>query len=45
MHSGEIWVESTGYDPLTCPGSTFHIFLPSKPRTSETPFNYTDILK
>jgi len=28
MHGGEIWVESDGYDPQTCPGSSFHILLP-----------------
>lgn len=38
-HGGRIWVESPGYDELACPGSTFHILLPSleKPpgRTNE----------
>ena len=28
MHGGEIWVESPGYDPENCPGSTFHLLLP-----------------
>lgn len=28
MHGGELWVESPGYDPDTCPGSTFFILLP-----------------
>jgi signal transduction histidine kinase len=27
-HGGTIWVESLGYDELTCPGSTFHILIP-----------------
>jgi signal transduction histidine kinase len=27
-HSGRIWVESPGYDPVQCPGSQFHILLP-----------------
>ncbi len=27
-HGGRIWVESTGYDPVKCPGSHFHILLP-----------------
>jgi signal transduction histidine kinase len=27
-HGGRIWVESDGYDELTCPGSIFHILLP-----------------
>jgi len=31
MHGGEIWVESDGYDPQTCPGSTFFILLPLDP--------------
>lgn len=28
MHGGEIWVESAGFNPKTCPGSEFHILLP-----------------
>lgn len=28
MHGGEIWVESSGFDPSECPGSAFHILLP-----------------
>jgi hypothetical protein len=28
MHGGEIWVESSGFDPSECPGSEFHILLP-----------------
>jgi signal transduction histidine kinase len=32
-HGGTIWVESPGYDENTCPGSTFHLLLP----TRETP--------
>jgi signal transduction histidine kinase len=27
-HSGRIWVESPGHDPVQCPGSQFHILLP-----------------
>jgi signal transduction histidine kinase len=27
-HGGKIWVESTGYGEVTCPGSTFFIHLP-----------------
>ncbi len=30
-HGGRIWVESPGYDPVGCPGSTFHIELPVHP--------------
>jgi len=28
LHGGEIWVESDGYDPESCPGSTFFVLLP-----------------
>lgn len=28
-HQGEIWCESPGYDPGRCPGSEFHIRLPT----------------
>ena len=31
MHGGRLWVESAGYDPLTCPGSSFFILLPLEP--------------
>jgi len=27
-HGGRIWVESSGYDPVGCPGSHFHVLLP-----------------
>jgi signal transduction histidine kinase len=27
-HLGRLWVESKGYDEVTCPGSQFHLFLP-----------------
>jgi signal transduction histidine kinase len=27
-HGGQIWVESDGFDPKTCPGSRFHVVLP-----------------
>jgi signal transduction histidine kinase len=29
-HGGTIWVESEGYDEEKCPGSIFHILLPSR---------------
>ena len=29
-HGGTIWVESPGYDEKNCPGSTFHILIPSR---------------
>lgn len=28
-HGGKIWLESAGYDPKTCPGSTFYVTLPA----------------
>jgi signal transduction histidine kinase len=31
MHGGQLWVESPGYDPQTCPGSTFTVLLPIEP--------------
>jgi len=27
-HGGSLWVESQGYDPENCPGSTFHLIIP-----------------
>jgi len=27
-HGGWLWAESDGYDPVKCPGSSFHIMLP-----------------
>jgi len=30
MHGGEVWVESSGNDPKTLPGSQFHVLLPVK---------------
>jgi signal transduction histidine kinase len=29
-HGGTIWVESPGYDEKACPGSTFHLLIPSR---------------
>ncbi|HJS20057.1 MAG TPA: HAMP domain-containing sensor histidine kinase [Anaerolineales bacterium] len=29
-HGGSIWVESPGYDESACPGSRFHILIPSR---------------
>jgi hypothetical protein len=38
MHGGELWVESPGYDPKECPGSSFFILLPLDPLTGyDTP--------
>jgi signal transduction histidine kinase len=30
-HGGKLWVESTGYDETTFPGSTFFVLLPFTP--------------
>lgn len=27
-HGGRVWVDSPGYDEVTCPGSSFHVVLP-----------------
>jgi hypothetical protein len=43
MHGGDIWVESSGYDPLLYPGSTFHILLPVNPLVSDATPNYMNI--
>lgn len=32
-HGGRLWGESPGYDPLACPGSSFHISLPVGEKT------------
>ena len=29
-HGGALWVESPGYDEVSCPGSTFHILIPAR---------------
>lgn len=34
-HGGRIWVESEGYDEVSCPGSTFHILLPIRTEPPE----------
>jgi signal transduction histidine kinase/HAMP domain-containing protein len=34
-HGGTLWAESTGYDAVNCPGSSFHIVLPINVQTSE----------
>lgn len=45
MHGGEIWVESTGYNPERFPGSTFHILLPLAPGLSEGRTDYSRLLR
>ena len=34
-HSGQIWVESEGFDEEKCPGSAFHVMLPLRPSAPE----------
>ena len=34
-HGGTIWVESEGYDEVKCPGSTFHILIPTRNEASD----------
>jgi signal transduction histidine kinase len=29
-HGGSLWAESPGYDEKTCPGSTFHMLIPTR---------------
>ncbi|MBJ6800167.1 ATP-binding protein [Geomonas propionica] len=45
MHGGEIWVESTGYNPDRFPGSTFHILLPVAPGLNEGSTDYSRLLR
>ena len=45
MHGGEIWVESTGYNPECLPGSTFHILLPLNPLPGENIADYSRLLR
>lgn len=45
MHGGEIWVESTGYNPERFPGSTFHILLPLAPGLGEANTDYSRLLR
>lgn len=35
-HGGRVWVESSGQDEQTCPGSQFHVLLPLQPLLNET---------
>jgi signal transduction histidine kinase len=37
-HGGTIWVESEGYDEVKCPGSTFHILLPTRTEAVDSRF-------
>ncbi len=36
-HGGRIWVESEGYNEITCPGSIFHILLPLREKPLDQP--------
>lgn len=44
MHSGDIWVESKGYDHVSYPGSTFHIILPLDPVIGDASIDYLNLL-
>jgi signal transduction histidine kinase len=44
VHGGDIWVESSGYNPEQFPGSTFHILLPVSPSPISGPLDYTSLL-
>jgi signal transduction histidine kinase len=37
-HHGKIWVESPGYDEVSCPGSQFHVVLPLRQPAGEQLF-------
>jgi PAS domain S-box-containing protein len=39
MHGGHLWVESPGYDPHKCPGSSFYIVLPLDPLQNDDILN------
>ncbi len=45
MHSGEIWVESQGYDAIHYTGSTFHVLLPLDPFIGDATLDYMNLLK
>lgn len=45
MHGGDIWVESQGYNPEKCPGSTFHILLPLNPLIGDATLDYLNLLR
>ncbi len=41
-HSGQIWVESPGYDEVHCPGSRFYVALPKQqPRRATEPKTFS----
>ena len=44
MHGGDIWVESQGYNPEKCAGSSFHILLPQDPPTGDGTIDYLNLL-
>lgn len=35
-HGGSIWVESEGYDEKKCPGTIFHVLIPTRTEAPET---------
>jgi PAS domain S-box-containing protein len=44
IHGGDIWVESQGYNPDSCPGSVFHILLPLNPVIGDGTIDYLNLL-
>lgn len=45
MHGGEIWVESSGCNPTSFPGSSFHILLPLNPVVGDATLDYLNLLR
>lgn len=43
MHGGEIWVESSGYNPQECRGSTFYVLLPLDPVKGDGTIDYMQL--
>lgn len=43
MHGGEIWVESSGYNPQECRGSTFYVLLPLDPVKGDGTIDLVDL--
>jgi signal transduction histidine kinase len=39
VHGGSIWVDSSGHDEKTCPGSTFHVMLPIRKESIDSKMN------
>ncbi|MGC9468367.1 MAG: GAF domain-containing protein [Anaerolineae bacterium] len=44
-HRGRVWVESPGYDPVACPGSTFYVLLPMRQPRDAAEFSWASTEK